>query len=182
MAKHPGGRPRKITNHIARKIFVLYAYGLTDQQIADVFDVHLDTIKEFKKEAEYSTTITKIKNEADLRVANSLYLKAIGHYPVDVAFCYKGEVVLGETFNHPPSEGAAMMWLTNRRRAEWQREAALEEKPKAPMVRVFEKIGEIEMAVISRGDSQVDVLLGKDFVDKVKAETNGHSNNGTGRV
>lgn len=182
--KRGRGQPRKITPHIARKIFVLYGKGLTDHEIAEVFDLNRDTLTELKKQAEYSVTIRSIKEDVDKKVIASLYQRAIGQYVEDKAFCHEGQIVIGQIFNHPPSEGACMMWLMNRRRNEWRKESGGEDagKQKPPMVRIFENSNGREMAVITRGDNQVDVLLGKEFVDQIKLESNGNQTDTNGNV
>lgn len=178
--KRGRGQPRKITAHIARKIFLLYAKGLTDQEIADVFGMHVDTIAEFKKDAKYSETVRKCKDEADLRVINSLYRKAIGFYPEDKAFCHEGKIIVGQTHQHAPSEGACIMWLVNRRRDEWRKEIPPDESiqsKKPPVIRLISRDGETEAAAIRASGNQVDVLLGPNFVADIKnTGENGHSN------
>lgn len=193
--KRGRGRPRKITPHIARKIFILYGKGLTDHEIAEVFDLNPDTITELKKQADYSVTIKKIKQEADLKVVSALYQRAIGYsHPEEIV---RTNVVGGEgdkyvevtrvptTKHYPPDTEAIKFWLMNRQRDNWRKEIQHEEtRPKPAMVRVFEKADGREMAIITRGENQVDVLLGKEFVDQIKAEENGHhpGTNGNGRL
>src|SRR3990167_3182708 len=183
MPKHAGGRPRKITPHIARKIFLLAGYGLTDEQLADVFDISRDTIAEAKKQPEFSYTIAKCKQEADLKVINALYHRATGYSHADEVVRtnvlgsendkYVEVTRIPTTKHYPPDTEAIKFWLMNRRRDDWRKEIQHEEtRPMPPMIRLFSKLNNDEIAVINRGQNQVDVLLGEDFVKSIK-EKNG---------
>lgn len=112
------GRPRKITNHIARKIFLLAGYGLTDVQLADVFDINPDTIAEVKKNAEFSESLKRSKDKADLAVVNSLYKRAIG-YEYEEEYANKDGAVMCKKVMHPDVT-ACIFWLKNRQRADWR--------------------------------------------------------------
>ncbi len=163
------GKPKKITPHIARKIFFCFAKGLTNAEVGEVFGVSEDTLVELKKEADYSDPIKKFKEEADLRVVNCLYQRAIGYYPEDKAFNNDGEIKVVQLMNHAPDTNACALWLMNRQRETWRKEIQHEEnKPKPVVIRLFSKVHETEVSVVSRGDNQVDVLLGKDFTEDVK--------------
>lgn len=178
MAKR--GQPRKITGHIARKMELLYAYGLTDVQIADVFGIAVATISNYKNSDDYLETITQAKTNADLKVVNALFLRAIGQYEEEKVFCSEGSLVRTTVTKHAPDTKACELWLTNRQRQDWRKEAKVEENLlKPPMIRIFEKMATEESALITRGDNQIDILFGKDFVDEVKAKKNGTDTNGT---
>lgn len=119
-----GGRPSKYdktaTPVAGRKLALL---GLTDQEIADVMGVHLDTIAEWKKvHPEFSDALNEGKAEADSHVVDRLYQRAMGyeHDEVDI------RVVAGEIVQtpirryYPPDTTAAIFWLKNRQRAKWR--------------------------------------------------------------
>lgn len=186
------GQPKKITPHIARKIFLMAGYGMTDEQIGEVLGISHDTIDREKKKPEFCVSISKYKAEADLKVINALFHRAVGYtHPEEVVRSHvigedadkRIETVRIPTMKHyPPDTEACRFWLMNRKREEWRKEIQHEDtRPKPTMIRVFEKVSGKEMAIINRGDNQVDVLLGADYVSQIKAEENGHHHtNGNG--
>lgn len=171
-AKHAGGRPRKVTPHVARKLFLLAGYGLTDLQIGEVLGISIDTVMDVKKQAEYSPTIARCKDSADLKVINALYHRAIGYsHPEEKIFQFEGTPIRVPTIKHyPPDTAACELWLRNRRRDEWRGKDAKDaeaEKPKPTTIRLFTRLHASEVEVVSRGDNQVDVLFGAEFTGKV---------------
>lgn len=173
--KHAGGRPRKITKFLASKIFLLLGKGLTEQEVADVFDINKDTITELKKQAEFSVSIARCKDEADRRVVGALYQRAIGYeHPEDKIFQYEGVPVIVPTIKHyPPDTAACELWLRNRRRQEWGKKDGEEgdtEAKRALNIRLFSPVAGQEIHEVRQSGSQVDVLLGADFVESVKAK------------
>lgn len=169
------GRTKKITGHIARKIFLMAGYGMTEEQIAEVIGVDRITIFRLKEDAQFSNTIAKCKAEADLRVINSLYHRAVGYsHPEEKIFCHEGEVVRAETTKqYPPDTAACALWLMNR--AGWRKaEAQVEENLNKPaMIRLFSKIDGKEAAAIRQNGNQLDVLLGGDYIAEVQTGTSG---------
>ena len=171
--KHPGGRPRKITGHVARKIFLLAGYGLTDEGIGEVLGISRDTICEAKKEAEFSDNIKRAKDFSDLKVLNSLYMRATGYDYEEEQATKTGAVSLRK--HAIPDVVACMYWLNNRRRGEWRARYPEEEakdpnedKRKGVLVQIFRDVKNKELVRIRDGGSQTDVLFGKEFADKVK--------------
>lgn len=112
------GRPRKITNHIARKIFLLAGYGLTTEQLADVFDFSIDAIKNLQKEAEFNATLKACKDKSDLAVVNSLYKRAVGYEFQEDAMTKFGQIKLTKVMH--PDVTACIFWLKNRQRKDWR--------------------------------------------------------------
>lgn len=187
--KHPGGRPRKITPHIARKIFLCFAYGFTDAQVAETFDFSIDTIKDFKKQPEYSTTIKQAKEHADLAVQNALFQRAIGysHFEEKI-FCHEGRIVRAETIKqYPPDTMAAMYWLNNRDQGRWKPrrldipdESEDLKRNQGRLVQIFSPIRDEDAKRIAKGEAPIEVLFSAQFRDKMKAKANGngHRTNG----
>lgn len=120
--KNKVGRPRKINQFIARKIFLLAKYGLTDEQIGEVLGISHDTIDREKKNPEFCVSLKEAKDIADLAVANALYHRAIGYsYPEEKVFNNNGEIIRVTVNKHClPDTTACIFWLKNRRPNEWQ--------------------------------------------------------------
>lgn len=97
--------------------------GCTDEQLADFFDVHVDTIYEWKKvHPEFSEAIKKGKEQADAMVAQSLFHRALGYsHPEDDIRTCDNNIVITPTIKHyPPDTTAAIFWLKNRRKENWR--------------------------------------------------------------
>jgi hypothetical protein len=118
-----GGRPSKYKEEYAQQAAKLCALGATDAQIADFFEVAISTVSLWKVQyPEFSEAIKVPKAEADERVEQSLYRRAMGyeHDEVDI------RVVGGELVQtpirkyYPPDTAAAIFWLKNRKKEEWR--------------------------------------------------------------
>ena len=71
------GAPTKYKEEYNEQVYKLCLLGATDKEIADFFEVHIDTIQEWKKVySEFSYSIVNGKTKADMEVANSLYKTA----------------------------------------------------------------------------------------------------------
>lgn len=97
--------------------------GATDFEVAEELGVTNRTLYRWKaKYPEFCQALKVGKELADDRVEASLYHRAIGytHHTVKV-FQFQGAPVIVPVLEHvPPDVGAATMWLTNRRSAEWR--------------------------------------------------------------
>jgi len=119
---HPGGRPRRITPHLARKIFLLAGYGLTTKQLCDVFDISNQAIETLKRDAEFKETLKREKEKADLAVISSLYKRACGLTIKEhkVGIERGGHTDLVTEKDIPPDTVACIFWLKNRQRDTWR--------------------------------------------------------------
>jgi hypothetical protein len=121
---HPGGAPTKYRpeyhNDKARKLALL---GMTDIEIADIFDICEATINNWKnKYPEFLESLNKGKTDADGEIANALYHRAKGYTHLeDKLFCHNGEII-NETIlkQYPPDTAAALIWLKNRKPKLWR--------------------------------------------------------------
>lgn len=118
------GQPTKYrgeeTTRQARKACLM---GATDQDLAELFDVHVDTIAEWKVvHAEFSDALKGAKAEADARVQRSLFERALGYsHPAVKILQDKGNpVVVPYTEHYPPDTTACIFWLKNRQPALWR--------------------------------------------------------------
>jgi len=117
----PAGRPTAYKPEYSELGFKYCLLGATDAQMADFFDVSEQTINTWKtKHPEFLESIKKGKDEADAKVASSLYHRALGYeHDEDKIFNDSGKPLIVPTIKHyPPDTGAAIFWLKNR--ADWK--------------------------------------------------------------
>lgn len=164
-----------MTLSVARKIFFLCGYGLTDAQIAQVLGISEAVINKAKEQSEFMESVARIKGEIDLKVQNALYKRALGMTVTE----RKVGTDRGEQTNLviqkelPPDVGACQLWLHNRDRTNWRSE---KEKPeglesrKPSLIRIFTPAHTGELTVIQRGENQTDVLFGDGFTEKIKGK------------
>ena len=133
MSENTVGRPTKYDPEYHPKKVVGYCLlGLTDEQIAGLFDIATSTLYEWKKTyPEFSEAQNNGKQEADVKIAASLYKRAMGSKEkVQKAFKLK-TTVNGEGSTErieyaeeevliPADTGAAIFWLKNRNPAMWR--------------------------------------------------------------
>lgn len=122
--KGVGGRPSKYdpakTPEQAYKLCLL---GATDKELADFFGVAESTLNKWKVDyPEFSEALNRGKVEADARVAQSLYHRALGYEHPDTDIrVVNGEIVITPTIKrYPPDTAAAIFWLKNRQRGKWR--------------------------------------------------------------
>jgi hypothetical protein len=104
------------------EVYRLALLGLTNEQLAQFYDVEPQTIYNWqKKDAQFFEALKRGKLEADGKVAASMYKRATGYnYEEDHISVYQGEPVIVPTTKHiPPDVGAAKMWLKNRHPELW---------------------------------------------------------------
>jgi hypothetical protein len=122
----PAGRPSTYDPEYhpekARKLALLMA---TDEEIADFFGIHRDTLYAWKAEKpEFSDAIARGGIQADAEVATKLKHRALGysHEAVKI-FMPAGAtepVYAHYTEHYPPDTNAASLWLRNRQRGRWR--------------------------------------------------------------
>lgn len=133
------GRPTKYNRDFHPKQVLKYALlGLTDKQIAGVFEISESTLNLWKNEyPEFSESIRAGKTDADANVASTLYKRSLGHtqkkqfafkvkaYDDKDRLIEKVEIVEVEEY-YPPSDSAINLWLTNRQRGNWGNKSEVE--------------------------------------------------------
>jgi len=105
---------------MAKKLAML---GLTDAEMAGVFEVTEKTFNTWKKKfIEFSTALKKGKAIADAQVAKKLFERATGYEHKAVKFFqFEGQVITQEyTERYPPDTTAAIFWLKNRQADKWR--------------------------------------------------------------
>jgi hypothetical protein len=124
-----GGRPSLYKDEYADLAYKYCLLGATDEELSLFFDVHIDTLYQWKKDIiEFSEAVTRGKAIADAEVANSFHKRATG-FEVDseeIAF-YQGTPVRAKTKTYyPPDAGAALNWLKNRQPKKWRDKQEIE--------------------------------------------------------
>jgi hypothetical protein len=127
-----GGRPTSYNSATyPKRAYNLSLLGLTDAEIATHFEVTEQTINNWKKEhEEFSLALKAGKEEADAKVAKSLYRRALGysHKAVKIVADAKtgSEHVVPYTEHYPPDTTAAIFWLKNRKSSLWRDKQVVE--------------------------------------------------------
>lgn len=122
-SKRRAGRPSKYKPEFAAQAAKLCALGATDAQLADFFEVAISTINLWKiQHPDFSESIGIPKEQADTRVEQSLYRRAMGyeHDEVDIRVI-EGQVVQTPVRKHyPPDSTSMIFWLKNRKPEQWR--------------------------------------------------------------
>ncbi len=117
------GRPSKYDPAFAEQARKLCKLGAIDEQLGDWFGVTGRTIKNWRVvHADFADACKLGKEVADAEVQSSLYHRAVG-YSVDTekVLASNGRVFRVPFVEHyPPDVKACIIWLTNRRGAEWR--------------------------------------------------------------
>lgn len=116
-------RPSKFKPEFVAQAEKLANLGATDAEIADFFDVDTRTLYRWKVDNEAFCHALKVgKAEADERVVQSLFRRAIGYTHADTHISnYKGDVTVTPIVKHyPPDTTACIFWLKNRQPDAWR--------------------------------------------------------------
>lgn len=100
----------------AKKLCLL---GLGDKELAKAFGVDVTTIEYWKKERPgFKEALRAGKQEADTKVVNALYEKAVGYSHKETkVFLFQGDIITQEIDKiYPPDTTACLFWLKNRTR------------------------------------------------------------------
>lgn len=116
----PAGRPTKYDPSFNDMAYKLCLLGFTDAELATFFEVHEDTINEWKNVHEaFSVSVNKGKAIADAEVANSLHKRAVG-FSYEENTYEKGLLTKTVEKEMAPDPGAALNWLKNRQPDKWR--------------------------------------------------------------
>jgi transposase len=111
--------PVKWTKDMPERAYNLCLKGLTDAELASALGVGFQTVKHWKRtKPVFDNAVRAGKDEADARVARSLYERAVGYSHEDTYITtYKEQVTKVPYIKHyPPDTTAAIYWLNNRTR------------------------------------------------------------------
>ena len=112
-----GGRPTDYREEYPEQARKLCLLGATDKELAGFFDVAESTINKWKLEhPEFSESLKEGKAQADARVAESLFHRALAYeHASEEIKIVGGEVErVAVTKKYPPDTAAAIFWLKNR--------------------------------------------------------------------
>lgn len=137
------GQKLKFDKKMVKLIYRLALLGSTDKEIATTLEVQDTTLHRWKRE--YPEIVTALKagrDEADARVADSLYRRALGykHKAVELKVVSLpdggGSVVekVDVVKHYPPDTKAASLWLRNRKSKFWKERDSDEEPSSQPVV------------------------------------------------
>lgn len=118
-----GGRKTSYQPEFANQALVACKLGATDKDLATLFSVSETTINTWKDiHEEFSLALKRGKLDADIKVAESLYKRALGYsHPDSHISNFKGEITVTDTTKHyPPDTTAAIFWLKNRQPDKWR--------------------------------------------------------------
>lgn len=118
-------RPTKYKAEFAKQAEKLAAIGLTDQEVADFFEVDVRTVHRWKADKpEFCQSLKVGKELADNRVERSLYQMAVGYEQDEVKIFMPGgkEAPVYAPFRAKiaPNVTAAIFWLKNRQPDKWR--------------------------------------------------------------
>ena len=124
----PKGRPSKKSNLDLEKLTRLCAKGLTNEQLAEVYGVHINTIINWQASEDFLYALKSGKAKADQVVEYSLWQRATGYsHPEEKIFNNGGEIVRATTIKHyPPDPTSMIFWLKNRKTKEWREKHEVE--------------------------------------------------------
>lgn len=119
------GRPSKYDAAFPKQARKLCKLGATDQEIADFFGVHVATLFRWKDaHQDFRDALKEAKAEADARVEESLFQRAIGysHEAVKIFMPAGAAEPVHAPYRekYPPDTTAAIFWLKNRQPERWR--------------------------------------------------------------
>lgn len=139
--------------------YKLCLLGCTDEELATFFEIHVDTIYEWKKKHQsFTESINKGKQIADADVAVKLFERATGYQHDDEDIrVIEGEIVKTPIKKHYPPDPASMIyWMNNRQRGKWKQKQSEEEQ--AP---VIISVNVTKAETVSIGQDLMSEVFGK---------------------
>lgn len=161
--KNPGGRPTDYDPDYARQAEVLCERGMTDEDLAEVFNVTRRTVANWKlRHPEFGEACKLGKDAFDDRVELALAERAIGYtYDSEKVLVVNGVIERVPIKEHvPPDTAAIRYWLNNRRSDQWKDRQALEHTGKDGGPIETKELSDMEVArriafTLARGTAQL---------------------------
>lgn len=129
------GQPSKVDNAdvIEQAALLCRIFAATDEQLAEFFKVHRDTIYNWKaSKPEFFDALKDNKAEADDKVQMSLFKRATG-YTRTVERLGPGGIVVPCVEEMPPDPVSCIFWLKNRRPKQWRDKQDIEQVNPQPV-------------------------------------------------
>ncbi len=107
----------------AEQAYRLCLLGAGNHDLAKFFNTTLEAINNWRKRyPRFDRCVRKGKEEADARVAERMYMRAIGYeMEEEKAFCNQGEIIKTTVKKQvPPDVQAGIFWLKCRQPEYWQ--------------------------------------------------------------
>lgn len=139
---NPSHRPTKYKKEYHKLVYHYSLLGATDEEMATFLDVSKRTFNYWKKRhPSFLHSIKKGKTEADAKVSQSLYHRAIGYSHKDTYFStYQGKIISEDIIKYyPPDPTAAIFWLKNRQPDKWRDVKAVEMNANITNTHKFDK-------------------------------------------
>lgn len=163
--KNKGGRPKEdLADKVDFKLVAKYAQaGFTDEQLGVVLDVNERTITRWKQDHRFLSALKKGKDDADQRVVESLFSRALGHeydeVTTEAIVDKKGKVtnkVSRKTITKrvQPDVTACIFWLKNRQPLHWRDRRELTGRDGQPLngPARAEELSDSDLAIIVSGE------------------------------
>ena len=104
------------------RVFMLALYGLTENEMIHVLEININTWRLWKrKHPSLQEALDKGRLDADIKVAHSLYKRAVG-FEIDteqIVQNREGIIRVPTKTYYPPDMKAIQMWLSNRSKGRW---------------------------------------------------------------
>lgn len=178
----PIGRPTSYDSVIfPERAYKLTLLGLTNEQLAGALGIAVSTLYDWQsKHVEFAEAIKRGKEEADGKVAHSLYRRALGYSHPDIyvfsqtikEYDEKGRVltsrtepkILDITKHYPPDPTSGIFWLKNRQPEAWRDVNRMEHSgPKGKAIPVESKntiIHSVDMSDFTEEELALAVKMG----------------------
>jgi len=122
VSKHTG-RPCKLDTLNHEQIRKLACKGWTDAEMADFFEISIDSWYYWKStRPDFFNSLKDWKDQYDERIQISLAESALGYqHREDKVFVHQGQTIVVPTIKHyPPNPTSMIFWLKNRQPEQWR--------------------------------------------------------------
>ena len=135
-------RPTQYKEEYAELAYNYCLLGAIDKELAQFFDVSEKTINTWKeKHPEFLQSLKRGKQQADAKVAQSLFHRATGYQHPDTKFATHEGIITDEreyTKHYAPDPTACIFWLKNRQPEKWRDKQEIDHTSKGESVTGFE--------------------------------------------
>jgi len=143
------GRPTKYKIEYVEQVEKLCKLGSIDTEIADFFNVNVDTINEWKLQySDFSESLKRGKDFYDCSTVElSLRRRANGYeHKEEKVFCQDGQIITHETIKrYPPDTTAAIFFLKNRDPERWRDKQEVDHTTKGESLNDISKLSTKEL-------------------------------------